>query len=71
MIPSDLPLEFVRVVEQAAIEAARTMGQGDGQRAGSPRPSRGPDLVMTTSPPQVRFIDTIHVEDAPDAVVRF
>jgi fructose-1,6-bisphosphatase II len=25
----DLPLEFVRVVEQAAIEAARTMGQGD------------------------------------------
>ncbi len=33
MIPADLPLEFVRVVEQAAIEAARTMGQGDGQRA--------------------------------------
>ncbi len=33
MISADLPLEFVRVVEQAAIEAARTMGQGDGQRA--------------------------------------
>ena len=25
----DLPLEFVRVVERAAIAAARTMGQGD------------------------------------------
>ena len=33
MIPVDLPLEFVRVVERAAIEAARTMGQGDGRRA--------------------------------------
>ncbi len=33
MIPSDLPLEFVRVVEQAAIAAARTMGQGNGQHA--------------------------------------
>ena len=29
MIRDDLPLEFVRVVEQAAIDAARTMGQGD------------------------------------------
>jgi fructose-1,6-bisphosphatase class II len=29
MIPVDLPLEFVRVVERAAIAAARTMGQGD------------------------------------------
>jgi fructose-1,6-bisphosphatase II len=29
MIPADLPLEFVRVVERAAINAARTMGQGD------------------------------------------
>ncbi len=29
MIRDDLPLEFVRVVEQAAISAARTMGQGD------------------------------------------
>jgi fructose-1,6-bisphosphatase class II len=29
----DLPLEFVRVVEQAAIEAARTMGQGDSKYA--------------------------------------
>src|SRR6266511_2359712 len=29
MIPEDLPLEFVRVVERAAIAAARTMGQGD------------------------------------------
>jgi len=29
MIRDDLPLEFVRVVEQAAIAAARTMGQGD------------------------------------------
>jgi len=29
MIPADLPLEFVRVVERAAIEAARTMGRGD------------------------------------------
>jgi fructose-1,6-bisphosphatase class II len=29
MIPVDLPLEFVRVVEKAAIAAARTMGQGD------------------------------------------
>jgi fructose-1,6-bisphosphatase II len=29
MIPADLPLEFVRVVESAAIAAARTMGQGD------------------------------------------
>jgi len=29
MIPADLPLEFVRVVERAAIEAARSMGQGD------------------------------------------
>jgi fructose-1,6-bisphosphatase class II len=28
-IPDDLPLEFVRVVERAAIAAARTMGQGD------------------------------------------
>ncbi len=33
MIPTDIPLEFVRVVEQAAIAAARTMGQGDGERA--------------------------------------
>ena len=29
MIQADLPLEFVRVVESAAISAARTMGQGD------------------------------------------
>jgi fructose-1,6-bisphosphatase II len=29
MIPADLPLEFVRVVERAAIAASRTMGQGD------------------------------------------
>jgi fructose-1,6-bisphosphatase II len=29
MVPLDLPLEFVRVVERAAIAAARTMGQGD------------------------------------------
>jgi fructose-1,6-bisphosphatase II / sedoheptulose-1,7-bisphosphatase len=29
VIPADLPLEFVRVVERAAIEAARTMGQGE------------------------------------------
>ncbi len=29
MVPADLPLEFVRVVERAAIAAARTMGQGD------------------------------------------
>ena len=29
MISDDLPLEFVRVVERAAIAAARTMGQGD------------------------------------------
>ena len=29
MIPVDLPLEFVRVVERAAIDSARTMGQGD------------------------------------------
>jgi fructose-1,6-bisphosphatase class II len=29
MIRDDLPLEFVRVVERAAISAARTMGQGD------------------------------------------
>ena len=29
MIPIDLPLEFVRVVERAAIESARTMGRGD------------------------------------------
>src|SRR5713226_4539030 len=28
-IESDLALEFLRVVENAAIEAARTMGQGD------------------------------------------
>jgi fructose-1,6-bisphosphatase class II len=31
MIPDDLPLEFVRVVERAAIAAARTMGRGDRQ----------------------------------------
>ncbi len=36
MIPVDLPLEFVRVVERAAIAAARTMGQGD---------RKGADLV--------------------------
>jgi fructose-1,6-bisphosphatase II / sedoheptulose-1,7-bisphosphatase len=29
MIPADLPLEFMRVVERAAIAASRTMGQGD------------------------------------------
>ena len=29
MTPADLPLEFVRVVERAAIEAARTMGRGE------------------------------------------
>src|SRR5512147_1491665 len=29
MVPADLPLEFVRVVERAAIAAARTMGQGN------------------------------------------
>jgi fructose-1,6-bisphosphatase class II len=33
LIPADLPLEFVRVVERAAIAAARTMGQGDRQGA--------------------------------------
>ena len=33
MIPVDLPLEFVRVVESAAIAAARTMGRGDRQGA--------------------------------------
>src|SRR4029450_13251053 len=33
MIPDDMPLEFARVVEQAAIAAARTMGQGDGKYA--------------------------------------
>jgi fructose-1,6-bisphosphatase class II len=33
MIPADLPLEFVRVVERAAIAAARTMGQGDRKHA--------------------------------------
>jgi len=33
MIPADLPLEFVRVVEGAAIAAARTMGRGDRQGA--------------------------------------
>src|SRR5262245_37653778 len=31
MTSKDLPLEFVRVVEAAAIESARTMGQGDRQ----------------------------------------
>jgi fructose-1,6-bisphosphatase II / sedoheptulose-1,7-bisphosphatase len=35
MIAVDLPLEFVRVVERAAIESARTMGQGE--RKGSDR----------------------------------
>ena len=35
MIPVDLPLEFVRVVERAAVESARTMGQGE--RKGSDR----------------------------------
>jgi fructose-1,6-bisphosphatase class II len=29
MVRDDLPLEFVRVVERAALAAARTMGQGD------------------------------------------
>jgi fructose-1,6-bisphosphatase II / sedoheptulose-1,7-bisphosphatase len=29
MIQADLPLEFVRVVERAAVAAARTMGRGD------------------------------------------
>src|SRR5262245_49656967 len=29
MLDSDLSLEFLRVVEQAAIECAHTMGQGD------------------------------------------
>jgi fructose-1,6-bisphosphatase class II len=33
VIPADLPLEFVRVVERAAIAAARTMGRGDGKEA--------------------------------------
>jgi fructose-1,6-bisphosphatase II len=33
MIPADLPLEFVRVVEGAAIAAARTMGEGDRKRS--------------------------------------
>jgi fructose-1,6-bisphosphatase II len=28
-------------------------------------------LVMTNQPHQVRFIDTIHVEDQPDVVIRF
>jgi len=28
-IESDLALEFLRVVENAAVESARTMGQGD------------------------------------------
>ncbi|MGD8894420.1 MAG: class II fructose-bisphosphatase [Acidobacteriota bacterium] len=32
-MPADLPLEFVRVVERAAIAAARTMGRGDGEEA--------------------------------------
>src|SRR5512134_1436964 len=30
---SDLSLEFLRVVEQAAIACAKTMGQGDGHRS--------------------------------------
>ena len=29
---ADLSLEFLRVVEQAAIACAQTMGQGDGTR---------------------------------------
>jgi len=33
MIQADLPLEFVRVVERAAIAAARTMGRGDAKGA--------------------------------------
>ena len=30
---SDLSLEFLRVVEQAAIACAQTMGQGDGHKS--------------------------------------
>jgi fructose-1,6-bisphosphatase/sedoheptulose 1,7-bisphosphatase-like protein len=28
-------------------------------------------LVMTTGPRQVRFLDTIHVEDRPNPIIRF
>src|SRR5271156_4906194 len=47
-IESDLALEFLRVVENAAIESARTMGQGD-------RP--GSDQVATES--MRRTMDTV------------
>ena len=33
MLDSDLSLDFLRVVEQAAIACAHTMGQGDGHRS--------------------------------------
>jgi fructose-1,6-bisphosphatase class II len=36
---------------------------GDGRRTHS--------LVMTTEPRHIRFIDTVHVEGGPDAVIRF
>ncbi len=32
MLNSDLSLEFLRVVEEAAIACAHTMGQGDGEQ---------------------------------------
>src|SRR5260370_11744540 len=47
----ELALEFLRVVEQAAIAAAKTMGQGDRERA---------DAVAVES--MRRTMDTVHMQ---------
>jgi fructose-1,6-bisphosphatase II len=47
----ELALEFLRVVEQAAIAAAKTMGQGDGKRS---------DAVAVES--MRRTMDTVHMQ---------
>jgi fructose-1,6-bisphosphatase class II len=48
---SDLSLEFLRVVEQAAIACAHTMGQGDGHKS---------DLAAVEA--MRRCLDTVHIE---------
>jgi len=56
---SDLSLELLHAVEEAAVASARTMGEGGGREVGSGR------LLMTMSTNKVRFVDTVLMETPP------
>ena len=82
---SDLSLDFLSVVEQAAIACAHTMGQGDGHAADQAAVEtsalmkgvrffgdgvRTHSVVMQSQPARIRSIDTIHIQ-GERALVRF